>query len=179
MVISVFGSCCVLPLFLDSVLCSLRPLSLRVLRLRRGCGGNFPRRAQRNARFFCYPSPTGWRHPVRQSGEVVRGGSWNNHRDNARCAYRNRNHPGNRNDNLGFRVVLRSSHVLPPLLLVPPPGGTARRHPRAGRVPEMPVDSRKRLGRPRRRKKNSARQVWSARRPQGGATAGQSPAPGT
>ncbi|HMW56563.1 MAG TPA: SUMF1/EgtB/PvdO family nonheme iron enzyme [Accumulibacter sp.] len=125
----VFGWCCVLPLFRDSVLCSLRSLSLRDLGLRRGCGGNFPRRAQRGARFFCYPSPAGWQHPVRQSGEVVRGGSWNNHRDNARCAYRNRNHPGNRNDNLGFRVVLRSSHVLPPLLLVPPSGGTARRHP--------------------------------------------------
>jgi len=41
----------------------------------------------------------------------VRGGAWNNLRDNARCAYRNRNHPDNRNDNLGFRVVL--SHVLP------------------------------------------------------------------
>ncbi|TMQ75532.1 NACHT domain-containing protein [Candidatus Accumulibacter phosphatis] len=45
MTIWVFGWCCVLPLFLDSVLRSLRPLSLRILRLRRGCGGNFPRRA--------------------------------------------------------------------------------------------------------------------------------------
>jgi len=43
--------------------------------------------------------------------EVVRGGSWNNHRDNARCAYRNRNQPDNRNDNLGFRVVLRAAPV--------------------------------------------------------------------
>ena len=141
--------------------CSLT-LSVRILRLRTGCGGS-----------FCYPSPAGWRHPVRQSGEVVRGGSWNNHRDNARCANRNRNHPDNRNDNLGFRVVLRSSHVLPPLLLVPPSGGTARRHSRAGCVPEMPVDSRERLGRPRRRKKNSARQVWSSRAPQGRSTPGR------
>ena len=38
----------------------------------------------------------------------MRGGSWNNNRDNARCAIRNRNHPGNRNNNIGFRVVLRS-----------------------------------------------------------------------
>jgi hypothetical protein len=51
--------------------------------------------------------------PVRQSGNVVRGGGWNNHRSAARCAYRNRNHPDNRNNNLGFRVVLCCSHVLP------------------------------------------------------------------
>ena len=105
----------------------------------------------------------------------MRGGSWNNHRDNARCGIRNRNHPDNRNDNIGFRVVLRSSHVLPPLLLVPPPGGTVRRHHHAARVPEMPADPRQRLCRPRRRKKNSARPVWSARRPQGRATAGHCP----
>jgi formylglycine-generating enzyme required for sulfatase activity len=38
---------------------------------------------------------------------VVRGGSWNNPSDNARCAIRNRNDPDNRNNNnLGFRVVL-------------------------------------------------------------------------
>jgi hypothetical protein len=43
---------------------------------------------------------------------VVRGGAFNNHRDNARCAYRNFNHPDNRNNNLGFRVVLREAHVL-------------------------------------------------------------------
>ncbi|MBK7675313.1 MAG: SUMF1/EgtB/PvdO family nonheme iron enzyme [Candidatus Accumulibacter sp.] len=110
-----------------------------------GVRGRLPplRRAQRRV-IFCYPCLAGWRHPVRRSGEVVRGGSWNNHRDNARCAYRNRNHPGNRNDNIGFRVVLRSSHVLQPLLLVPPRGGTVRRHIRAGRVPEMPVDPRQR-----------------------------------
>jgi hypothetical protein len=28
---------------------------------------------------------------ARQSGKVVRGGSWNNSANNARCAYRNRN----------------------------------------------------------------------------------------
>jgi Sulfatase-modifying factor enzyme 1 len=55
---------------------------------------------------------------VRRSGKVVRGGSWNNNSDNARCAIRNRNHTDNRNNNLGFRVVLRSSHVLQALLLV-------------------------------------------------------------
>lgn len=36
----------------------------------------------------------------------MRGGSWNNNRNNARCAYRNRNNPDNFNNNVGFRVVL-------------------------------------------------------------------------
>jgi len=35
----------------------------------------------------------------------VRGGAWNNNQNNARCAYRNRNNPDNRNNNLGFRVA--------------------------------------------------------------------------
>ncbi|MBK7955261.1 MAG: SUMF1/EgtB/PvdO family nonheme iron enzyme [Candidatus Accumulibacter sp.] len=42
---------------------------------------------------------------------VVRGGSWSDHRDFRRCAFRFRNHPGFRYDELGFRVVLRSSPV--------------------------------------------------------------------
>jgi formylglycine-generating enzyme required for sulfatase activity len=40
---------------------------------------------------------------------AVRGGSWNNNRNNARCAYRNRNVPDNFNNNLGFRVVSHDS----------------------------------------------------------------------
>ena len=41
------------------------------------------------------------------SGEhrVLRGGSWNNNQDNARCANRNRNNPNNRNNNIGFRCA--------------------------------------------------------------------------
>lgn len=35
----------------------------------------------------------------------MRGGSWNNNRNNVRCAYRNRNEPDNFNNNLGFRLV--------------------------------------------------------------------------
>lgn len=35
-----------------------------------------------------------------------RGGAFNNNQRNARCAYRNNNHPDNINNNLGFRVVL-------------------------------------------------------------------------
>ena len=36
---------------------------------------------------------------------VIRGGSWNEQARNVRAAYRNWNRPGNRNDNLGFRLV--------------------------------------------------------------------------
>jgi hypothetical protein len=149
---SVFAWCCVPPLFADSVLCSSDLCHSGYSDSGGGAGETSPATPRAAPRDFCYPSLAGWRHPVRRSGEVVRGGSWNNHRDNARCAYRNRNHPGNRNDHIGFRVVLRSSHVLQPLLLVPPHGGTVRRYTRAGRVPEMPVDPRQRLCRPRRRK---------------------------
>jgi hypothetical protein len=43
---------------------------------------------------------------------VVRGGAFNNNRDNVRCANRNSNNdPDNRNENNGFRVV---AHGLPP-----------------------------------------------------------------
>lgn len=42
-----------------------------------------------------------------ESGQhrVNRGGSWNSTARNVRAANRNRNDPGNRNDNLGFRLV--------------------------------------------------------------------------
>ncbi len=39
---------------------------------------------------------------------VLRGGSWNNNQDAARAGNRNRNHPNNRNNNIGFRVVVSS-----------------------------------------------------------------------
>jgi formylglycine-generating enzyme required for sulfatase activity len=42
---------------------------------------------------------------------VVRGGSWNYHRDGARCAYRLRNLPDDGNFILGFRVVSRAPPV--------------------------------------------------------------------
>jgi len=37
---------------------------------------------------------------------VLRGGSWNNNPNNCRSAYRNNNTPDNRNNNIGFRIVL-------------------------------------------------------------------------
>jgi hypothetical protein len=41
---------------------------------------------------------------------VLRGGSWNNNPDNVRSSARNNNHPDNRNNNIGFRVLC-SSHI--------------------------------------------------------------------
>ncbi|HUW94686.1 MAG TPA: hypothetical protein VMW58_02775 [Anaerolineae bacterium] len=37
---------------------------------------------------------------------MLRGGAFNNNQRNVRCAYRNRNNPDNRNNNIGFRVVV-------------------------------------------------------------------------
>jgi hypothetical protein len=42
---------------------------------------------------------------------VLRGGSFNNNPRNARCAYRNYNHPNNDWNNNGFRVVVVASHT--------------------------------------------------------------------
>jgi hypothetical protein len=42
---------------------------------------------------------------------VLRGGSFNNNRRNARCAYRNRNNPNNWNNNIGFRVGVVSTSL--------------------------------------------------------------------
>ena len=39
------------------------------------------------------------------ANRVIRGGSWNDNARNVRSAYRNGNHPGNRNDKLGFRCA--------------------------------------------------------------------------
>ena len=46
-----------------------------------------------------------------EARRVVRGGSWFDSRDRARCAYRGGFRPGGRSGGLGFRVVLRSSPV--------------------------------------------------------------------
>lgn len=56
---------------------------------------------------------------------VVRGGSCFNDTRNARCAYRNRNEPANRNDNIGFRVAVLTFFQQ---------AGTARRGPWLFRV---------------------------------------------
>lgn len=43
-----------------------------------------------------------------------RGGSWNNDADNARAANRNNDDPGNRNNNLGFRLASPEASRLRP-----------------------------------------------------------------
>jgi hypothetical protein len=59
-----------------------------------------------------HPERTG---PKGSQSRGVRGGSWNNNLDNARAGYRNNNHPDNRNNNIGFRVVVLSHIHLRPL----------------------------------------------------------------
>jgi len=51
-----------------------------------------------------------WRQGWPKGARVCRGGSFNNNRNNVRCAYRNDNDPDNRNNNIGFRVA--ASHSL-------------------------------------------------------------------
>ena len=49
-----------------------------------------------------------WRGETSGSNRVQRGGSWNNNAQNCRSANRNRNDPGNRNNNLGASVEHRA-----------------------------------------------------------------------
>ncbi len=68
---------------------------------------------------------------------VVRGGAFFNESRNVRCAIRNWNDPSNRNDNIGFRVVVSTLFVLPALPGgATPPSGPRRRmaEPVPGRV---------------------------------------------
>jgi len=66
---------------------------------------------------------------------VLRGGAFNNNRNNLRCAYRNRNNPNNRNNDIGFRVVLSTFVWLPEMS-----GGVF--HPSVPRQMAEPVPGR-------------------------------------
>jgi len=54
---------------------------------------------------------------------VLRGGAFNNNENNARCAYRNNNQPDERNNNIGFRLVV--AHDFPCMPEMPPGYGWA------------------------------------------------------
>ncbi|MEI7940709.1 MAG: SUMF1/EgtB/PvdO family nonheme iron enzyme [Verrucomicrobiota bacterium] len=68
---------------------------------------------------------------------MLRGGSWNNSADNARCAYRNRNNPDNRNRNIGFRVVASTS-----FRRSDGPRGRPCRNCRAGGTASFPAEAK-------------------------------------
>jgi hypothetical protein len=74
--------------------------------------------------------------PVEEA-RVLRGGSFNNTNQNARCAYRNNNNPNNRNNNNGFRLLV--SHIFSS------PAGNAWRLAAC-------AEQRRRVGRPRQKK---------------------------
>ncbi|MCP4697950.1 MAG: formylglycine-generating enzyme family protein [Gammaproteobacteria bacterium] len=59
--------------------------------------GDYSKEAQSN--------PSG---PEKGAARVIRGGSWSNSPRDVRSAYRIRNDPGNRLDNVGFRLARRS-----------------------------------------------------------------------
>jgi hypothetical protein len=100
---------------------------------------------------------------------VLRGGSWNNNQDNARADNRNHNHPNNRNNNIGFRVVC-SSHIFPHL---PRPGAFQRRAREQGFAPANRAHFRHcpptTVGGPRRGREDGA----GASRPRGPASPGR------
>jgi formylglycine-generating enzyme required for sulfatase activity len=67
-------------------------------------------------------SPPARRRMIWAKVKGLRGGSWNNNENNARVSIRNNNHPNNRNNNIGFRVVALhgfaiGSSIVPKVLL--------------------------------------------------------------
>ena len=85
---------------------------------------------------------------------VVRGGAWNNDPRDCRSAYRNRNHPTNRNTNVGFRLAASHIEVTAGLSLPGLPGDGAGRFRAeafdggAGSVPRRAMPGRKHSNRP-------------------------------
>ncbi|MCP3915971.1 MAG: SUMF1/EgtB/PvdO family nonheme iron enzyme, partial [bacterium] len=92
------------------------PASIRVLRVgrdrpddRRMAQGRAAARARRRR-----ISRNRGRDPEADN-RVVRGGSFRNNARNCRSAYRNRRHPSDANDNVGFRVALPAREGMTPV----------------------------------------------------------------
>lgn len=69
------------------------------------------------------------------SNRVIRGGSWNNDAQNLRAGNRNNNGPGNRNNNVGLRLVSTYQSLRPEGVvyeLHPRAQAMSRSLPRAG-----------------------------------------------
>ncbi|WP_394713746.1 SUMF1/EgtB/PvdO family nonheme iron enzyme [uncultured Desulfuromonas sp.] len=49
-----------------------------------------------------------------ESDRVLRGGSYNNNAETLRCGARNRNNANNRNNNIGFRIVVAHGFCFSP-----------------------------------------------------------------
>jgi hypothetical protein len=81
--------------------------------------------------------PRPLRGRARGTSRVLRGGAFNNNRENVRCAVRNRNHPNNRNNDIGFRVVLSTLFSVPELFdgVISPLGPRRMAESVPGRVP--------------------------------------------
>ncbi len=72
---------------------------------------------------------------------VLRGGAFNNNQNNVRCAYRNRNNPNNRNNNIGFRLVVSTLFLNTPEMQGALSGGLSLSKPKAeGFSAEAPYD---------------------------------------
>jgi hypothetical protein len=84
-------------------LCLCGEISFRVFGVFRGPKSSF---GENLLAHFCEGSYImKWSMTVTGSNRVNRGGSWNNIAENCRAAYRNNDDPGNRNHNLGFRLL--------------------------------------------------------------------------
>ncbi|MBI4603833.1 MAG: hypothetical protein HY721_17900 [Planctomycetes bacterium] len=101
---------------------------------------------------------------------MLRGGSWNNNPRNCRAANRNRNEPGNRNNNTGFRVALHFPARPRPRVLPRPAPGIAPLTGRASAAAEVlaPLPRRRRCPKALAAAKSASGPAGSGRaRPEG------------
>jgi hypothetical protein len=170
---AVFGFCCGGPLFRNSDLCPLWSPALRGSDSGGGAGEPSPASPRAARRIFLLF----FAFRVATSGQAVwagRAGRLVEQSPRQRpLRLPQQESPEQLERQWRFSGSVAAVPCSSPLFLVAPPGATVRRYSRAARIPEMPADPRQRACRPRRRKKNSARHVWSARGPQGRAPWGR------